>query len=619
MKSLAGKTVLVLYETNDVLARLAEAHAAHGEELVVLPLDYEIEQQLVDQGIPYCSLADFHTLHDRASWIEPISRMARTWYEVPGLEALQYEGEPLGRAYEWLLMLYLWRAFYYASIARFAFDHYGVPHHMLIPSRAQGVPSTAAALAAFESTLPLRAFTEEAARHGISITVLGSAPVTPKAAKSMAGGIVKSAFALLNLLVSLVTRKRPLRIFMSEYWKNIEPLLPHVRDAELVLIDRRDLAHLWRFLLPLRIRFAHPRRMRSRAMRQEAEATLRPVGEAWKRSEVREAASQVFAYGDLVLWPLVQPALTHLLTATSVELYEDIVASVVALERYGSNRVVVRASISAQLHFYALCVAARKLGVPSIELQHGLEYLAPHSLSARKKASHIAVYGPLVSQQMREAGIPAEMLIEIGSPRFDAYRKEVAARSGATVRSSIICVLPEIGIENFTTYDIATLIRTVDASVAGMDVPVIYKVRPGVARRSFYERCIAEAKGETRLAEYEPLIDLLSEAVLVLATFSTTALEAMLSGVPVILVGTHAVDRSMQEFQFSALEAEGGIGIASTHETLRAAIEDLRTGSDARTRMLKAADDWLMRSYRFDGQASARAASLITLPSGQNI
>ncbi len=81
----------------------------------------------------------------------------------------------------------------------------------------------------------------------------------------------------------------------------------------------------------------------------------------------------------------------------------------------------------------AACVAAKKLGIPSLVLLHGA--VSPYN--APLTADQMGVWGQVAQEQMMDLGVPADQLAILGSPRHDQFK----GNSSATVKQDFCQLL----------------------------------------------------------------------------------------------------------------------------------------------------------------------------------
>ena len=94
----------------------------------------------------------------------------------------------------------------------------------------------------------------------------------------------------------------------------------------------------------------------------------------------------------------MEPACGHLVSIFSGKVVEMIESTERLFKKQQISAVVLRARVSGQIHFAILGLVAHKMGIPAIELQHGLEFTEDFSLSVDKNADILASYRPLIKK-----------------------------------------------------------------------------------------------------------------------------------------------------------------------------------------------------------------------------
>ena len=93
--------------------------------------------------------------------------------------------------------------------------------------------------------------------------------------------------------------------------------------------------------------------------------------------------------------------------------------------------------------------------------------------------------------------------------------------------------------------------------------------------------------------------------------YSTTTLEALQCGKPVIYFGVSPGFERMAEYHLTLYGQKGALIIAKTREELARSMHTLAKNPKARGEMSRTASVFLGKEYAFDGKASERAAALI--------
>jgi CDP-glycerol glycerophosphotransferase (TagB/SpsB family) len=280
--------------------------------------------------------------------------------------------------------------------------------------------------------------------------------------------------------------------------------------------------------------------------------------------------------------------------------------------------VLVRASYSTQIHFPVLCYVARALGIPSLEIQHGILYLGQSTFVSRPAVQYVATYGPLTSNALKKFGYTDKTLFNVGSPRFDVYRamreKKVSAIAPAKP-FTIACIVPAILPQSWSdSYEVAEYFSIIAAATAHIpNALVLLKIRPDPDNENFYRSAVAHAFGPApyRIAQYEPLVDVFAESDAIVSIYSTTVLEALISGRPVVYNGIPEMQKKALDEELSDHAAAGALIAALTPQELAQSLELLAREPERRAALVAKADDFMERNYSFDGHASQKLASVI--------
>jgi UDP-N-acetylglucosamine:LPS N-acetylglucosamine transferase len=102
------------------------------------------------------------------------------------------------------------------------------------------------------------------------------------------------------------------------------------------------------------------------------------------------------------------------------------------------------------------------------------------------------------------------------------------------------------------------------------------------------------------IAQYEPLAEAFSQADIVVSHYSTTTLEALQCGKPLIYFGVSPGFELMAEYHLALYGQKGALIIAKTREELAHSMHTLAKDPNAREQMSRAATVFLEK-YAFDG------------------
>ncbi len=217
----------------------------------------------------------------------------------------------------------------------------------------------------------------------------------------------------------------------------------------------------------------------------------------------------------------------------------------------------------------------------------------------------ICVYGPSTRDALIRRGVPAGSIAVTGQPRYDTL-----ARSPADARPRDHGQIVLVTTQPFSRYGLATLEQEtqtfaamIDAALTDGGRPVVVKLHPDTDDASRGELTHRYSQ-RVDFQQHEPIEALYRRAAALVTLSSTTALEAMLYGVPVVVVDAPGFPSTLPYAESGAVATAGstaGIGAA-----LREAIEGAHGRKEAVKRFL---DEHLAA---LDGRAAGRVAAAIT-------
>jgi len=284
------------------------------------------------------------------------------------------------------------------------------------------------------------------------------------------------------------------------------------------------------------------------------------------------------------------------------------------MESLKPHVLIVRASISAQWHFAMLCEVARNLGIPSIEIQHGVFSVSEDSLSTDHAAEFIAEYGP-IERELWHAHqyAPRSRAIDIGSPRFDAYHSKNGLKREEPL--TVLHIAPQLTPgEWIDSYEVFTFFKTMaDAAREIPGIHVIIKLRAGDSDSTFFHNVIKRTFGGVshEIASREPLLTLLDRADIVVSCHSTAVHEALAARRPVILDTTLTMHKRLVPIDFGPHIKEGAVLFADGSAELSELLKRLSNPNE-REALSKRAAQFMEKNYLFsDGKSSLRLADAI--------
>ncbi|MFZ3043651.1 MAG: CDP-glycerol glycerophosphotransferase family protein [Minisyncoccia bacterium] len=605
------KELFVVYKPEHVDE--ARVRASRGETIVCL--DFWVERELTKKGIPFRSLREFvDSETGTEEWWVLAQEVVREWYRLPAMTFFEYRGIRLGESPEPAFEAYVSRLLYYVRV--YAALKKAYPHaRFYIPVSVTGEMPTVAWPTSFELWAVV-----DAARMA---RLKGNFSRRPEASRVRLFSRMTGKLFLVrayNLLISLLPR-RGFKIYASEYWSHIAPVMEQMRDAELVLIENGELRKIpWRQLLNYRIRFRNPHDTGSWLVRRTAERRARKCITQWAEAK-KEVAVYLSGLRTELDWSPVLEACEYLVTHAAEDI-ADIDALHRIMKKEKPNVVLELASVGGRQQYYFLMArVAAQLAIPSIELQHAAAYIDPRSAYSRIETAYLASYGTYTNSWCERLGYAPDRLIPLGSPRFDKYLTKPAAallkgkqlftKLGLDTARPVLLAAVPFSSENlimFDSYQLAEFFGTIRATldaIPGMQVLFKFRGYNHVgATRDYIQEVFPT---DSALAGNEDLSALLCASDAAVCGFSTVIYETMLAQKPLVLYPWKVFDTYHAQVYTPAAPLAHSAGEAVAILS--------RIFSDAVYREeLLAQQTQFLEGYSFDGKASGRLAALLQHP-----
>jgi hypothetical protein len=605
-----AKTVYVLYEAGQVEGLESLLVKNPG---IVVPLSPLIEEMLERQGIPYHSgrahhPSDQQRFLDADAWVS-------SWVASPVWQWFTYRSVALVDLFSFSVQLYLVSLLYYTYILESIITTHSPTRLVVFPSIATRAPARRA-LEQKQARAVVACAHLVGASRGVVVEVPELAETPVRGGHVRAGSALKRvgiecSIRINNWVVGLRPRTTP-RIVVSDYWRNIQPIASALPQGELVLFDRSEIMHAaWRDLWRLRVRLLNFNSFRSKARARDYDEVIHTFTTEWEKLRTHVTDCCVDAVS---LKSLIVEMLRELVEEEAPRMLLQIDSAWLMLEKLRPDVVFLRVSVTSQPHFYILALVAKHIGIPSLELQHGLEYLGPGSISKRHGAEYVAVYGQVIQDEFAALGRSRDKTPIVGSPRFDAYN--VARQQILPTRRpfTILCIGYGVGMEWFyDDYEIEEYYTALANVVRAMpEVSVIVKLRPGAFREEDCRLLVKRAFGDVpyTLVQNEQLSELFTQTHVVYSYYSTAILEALQFGKPVIAYSAQEMERTQIATHFTQYAKRGALVLAGTSGALEVALRTLQDPK-ARETMSVEARVAMERFQCFDGQASKRIITLI--------
>lgn len=621
------KNIIFLSELGhiDILTQFLEKNPTlYQEGFLIIPLDVEVEYALKEKNISFLSGREYRT-PDFAPMV-----LAEDWtasvLESERWSFFTYRGVLLSRLYFLPLHWYTSHVLYYGDIVSNVLMRHVSAETFIFFNTLDEEPMMGGTLVMQQVRAMIDVLTSIVTEKGKKVSIFNSGLSKESKHTSRLSFTVKRALfgigiTILNNIITLTRRPRATRILASDYWKYLEPYVKRLDSAEVILIDRKEalnagFSNIWKF----RMRFLHVDAFSEKTTIERTNARERIMQEWFSIKEKEDLPLFQVSGNGVSLRPIIVRALERIVDEAVTKVLRDIDGAHMMCERLKPDLIELKSTISAQTHFIILAQVARARGVPSLEIQHGLEYYGPGSFWRRHSAEYMGVYGSFVQKEMEAVGDLNSTPIVIGSPRFDVYaslQKEMSVTTSGTFINpvSFLCIAPAIGAGgDFDTYDAEEYYKAVAFAVKKIpNARVVIKLRPGPNRDLLVRSMFAsffEGVSYT-VAQLEPFSELFRKTDIIISCYSTVVLEALASGKPMIFLGLYPSQKMMGLHHFTKYAEQGALKLATTEEELVLAVEELGLDSRARTKLVENCVAFLDREYAFDGKASERTAELI--------
>ena len=620
-----NETLIIIYRLEQV-EQVVEYIKTN--DATVISLDFWVQLRLESKGIKCRPLTDYcPSDKDYRDLLTQVQDISREWYRIPEMAFFEHRGLRIGESVETDVFTYLQEARYYLFVFEQILKFHPTTRRIVVPCVSGKIPPAARPFTASQIRIIETVGEFFATKVNIEFKALGE-PSTGKIAPFPQRFYINSlVLRIYNFVMFQFSSRDAFKIYVSDYWKNIElPIQMINRKVELIFVDRKELRNIsFRNLWKYRIRFMHPLDTASLSNRTLARRRQEDFSAQWSTAKKTISLMPGFSFDQGNWWNLVQEGFSTLVEEYAERIVSDIESIQSFLEKEAVDRVLVRASVSAQHHFFILSVLPRRLGVASLELQHGIGVgiQDPNSVLSRLYADYIAAYGPLVKKWFVQNNYDSRRILSTGSPRFDHY---ISQRDSLTseersakivflgldpshpiifsvVQEELIQLMP-YALSSYEVRDYFHTIKKISDSIP--NVQFILKFRSASLAayyRPYCEKLFSDCKIYFAITEDPYKLSLLS--TIAYSCYSTLAVETLVGGRPVLLYPVKTSDVFFKE----ALE-DGMIKISSIDE-LHQITKQLLSDPAYYAEQVERGKEFIKNNFTFDDGASARIASLI--------
>lgn len=328
---------------------------------------------------------------------------------------------------------------------------------------------------------------------------------------------------------------------------------------------------------------------------------------------------------DGTLPGLLDPARSHLLARTGALRRLPIVlgweaayahltyaATRRCLEHLQARAVVVSKARGVEMESFVLAVADLRL--PCLFLPHGL--YADDPGWPRIPATLVAADGPHLVNVLTSRGHPPDSLAIVGPPKYDAALRALSAGRDALCRElgldpahRFVCVAAT-GDPRFAR----TACRALAAKAGDRGWQLLVKLHPRFTAPQYRQELLKASGGRARLVADADSLLVYAVSQAVVTGVSTSALEAMVAGVPVVYMGS-------LESESYGYAAEGAAAHAPNADGLATVVAEAVESAERRAQLIARGREFAARHFGgMDGRAAERCAqAALALADGASV
>jgi len=340
-----------------------------------------------------------------------------------------------------------------------------------------------------------------------------------------------------------------------------------------------------------------------KTMRKVVNNKRKELKNIWKKLIKDENFKNSWKYEGVNIWKTLELGLTYYFLYRFIDIvkYGEIAKEVIHIEK---PNVVV--TIDDRSPFgKTVNVISRSLGVPTLIVQHGI--VADHPIYGPICADKYAVFGHAFKDALVKRGANPDDIVVAGQPRFDVlvntkYDKNwIYEKLGISKEKGLIVFastdLPDDEME-LTVRELCTSMQQFP------DKHLVIKPHPSDDGAMFVELVRKFNSDATVVRDH--LYELLSACDLLITTWSTVGLEAMILDKPIIVINL------MNRPDMTSYVERGGAIEVNMPNTLSGIIRQILYDGDT-IQKIKEGRDQYVSDYTFmsDGKASERVAKLI--------
>lgn len=334
------------------------------------------------------------------------------------------------------------------------------------------------------------------------------------------------------------------------------------------------------------------------------------INGVWKQIKNNKKFQNSIKYNGICVWDLVKDSFSYYFSTrkriSEVIIYTEIMGNILDIEK---PDIVVTVDECSELA-KPTAILAKSKNIPSIGIQHSI-FERYQYMSGPLPQTKLILWGQFAKKIYNERGVPINKMIVTGTPTFDKLknknkftknRKKICKDLGLNENKGIITFMSQ----PLATSKIESLARIVFKAMNSFpNKQLVIKLHPAEYTEKMYGGLKKEFNLKNVIVTKKPILyDLLASSDLMVMGVSTTGLEAMILGCPVI-----SMDLTNKSNPY--LESGGAIGVHNSNE-LKKAINKILKDSKARKILKNNGKKYVKKHIgKIDGNASKRIVKII--------
>ena len=261
------------------------------------------------------------------------------------------------------------------------------------------------------------------------------------------------------------------------------------------------------------------------------------ISELW----TNQAIKKLFEIEEINLWDLIKDDFKEFLKNRIALAIEEIELGIQLLKKEKFSYLI---EWGYSLPFEkTMLLLAKRFGLKSLEIQHGVYGIGKDKFGQRptlfpcsKEADYLAVWGELTTKFFLDNNVDKDRVIEIGNPSYDNLFR--LNKNYGSKRSGIILLATGGLGTSYSFHNTITVTKRYEDFIKQTckvikklsNTKIIVKLHPYSDDKINIPKIVHEIDKNIQIAKNENIIDLIRNSDLVISTYSTVIIEAMIMG-----------------------------------------------------------------------------------------